>query len=168
MTRLQTELQRLYLPRGPASQAPDAAHAGLIGPDGQSRAMVLELARPADWTVLCAVWQGVQADLDLPAPAIVVSGRDGVQLWFSLAQAVPAVQAAAFLGALRVRYLGGVDPGRLRLLPQPDAAAPMQVAHAQPVPAAQGADGRWSAFVAQDLAPVFAEEPWLDMPPNPE
>lgn len=164
MNRLRSELQRLYLPAGPA----DPAHAGMIGSDGQSRAMVLELARPADWALLSTVWQGVQADLGLPAPAIAVSGQDGVQLWFSLAQAVPAMQAAAFLGALRVRYLGGIDLERLRLLPKPDAAAPMQVVHAQPVPAAQGADGRWSAFVAQDLAPVFAEEPWLDMPPNPE
>jgi hypothetical protein len=164
MNRLQAELQRLYLPAGPA----DPAHAGMIGSDGQSRAMVLELARPADWALLSTVWQGVQADLGLPAPAIAVSGQNGVQLWFSLEQAVPAMQAAAFLGALRVRYLGGIDPERLQLLPKPDAAAPMRVVHAQQVPAAQGADGRWSAFVAQDLAPVFAEEPWLDMPPNPE
>jgi hypothetical protein len=25
---------------------------------------------------------------------------------------------------------------------------------------------RWSAFVAPDLAPLFAETPWLDLPPG--
>jgi hypothetical protein len=28
--------------------------------------------------------------------------------------------------------------------------------------------GQWSAFVAPDLAPVFADTPWLDGPPNLE
>jgi hypothetical protein len=27
---------------------------------------------------------------------------------------------------------------------------------------------RWSAFIAPDLAPLFADEPWLDTPPGPE
>ena len=30
------------------------------------------------------------------------------------------------------------------------------------------AGDRWSAFVAPDLAPMFVDEPWLDLPPNPE
>ena len=54
--------------------------------------MVLELTGPADWDVLSAVWRGVQADLELPAPAIAVSGTDGLQLWFSLEAPVPAAQ----------------------------------------------------------------------------
>jgi hypothetical protein len=37
--------------------------------------MVLELARPAEWPPLARVWQAVQAELGLPAPAIAVSGR---------------------------------------------------------------------------------------------
>jgi len=28
--------------------------------------------------------------------------------------------------------------------------------------------GNWSAFVAADLAPVFVDTPWLDIPPNEE
>ena len=36
------------------------------------------------------------------------------------------------------------------------------------MPALQPATGRWSAFVAPDLAAIFSEEPWLDQPPNPE
>ena len=78
--RLAREFQRLY---GPAD-APAAAAGNAV------RALVLDVARPADWRPLAAVWQGVQADLGLPAPAIVANGSDGLQLWFSLAQPVPA------------------------------------------------------------------------------
>ena len=38
--------------------------------------------------------------------------------------------------------------------------------HVARVPAQQASDEVWSAFVAPDLAPVFAETPWLDIPPN--
>jgi hypothetical protein len=34
------------------------------------------------------------------------------------------------------------------------------------VPARQGEAERWSAFVAPDLAPVFVDTPWLDLPPG--
>jgi hypothetical protein len=102
MNRLDTELHRLY----PAPAAP-----------GQVRAMVLELARPASWEALSRVWQGVQAELELPAPAIAVSGVDGYQLWFSLAHAVPAAEAANFLEQLRRRYLADIAPERLALHP---------------------------------------------------
>ena len=40
--------------------------------------------------------------------------------------------------------------------------------HARSGPALQADSGLWSAFVASDLAPMFADEPWLDMPPNPD
>ncbi|RYG88656.1 MAG: hypothetical protein EON59_03725, partial [Alphaproteobacteria bacterium] len=127
MSRLQAELQRLY---GDA--------------DGGVRAMVLELARPADWEVLSRVWRGVQADLQLPAPAIAVSGTDGLQLWFSLQEPVSADRAGAFLAQLRARYLAGTAPARLRAMPSA-GAAPWQ---APAVPALQAGTENWSAFVA--------------------
>lgn len=145
MNRLITELQRLY-----AAPAPDKEAA-----DGRVRAMLLELARPADWTALGAVWHGVQADFALPAPAIAVNGRDGYQLWFSLAEPVPAAQALAFLEGLRRRYLGGIKAQRLRL-----------EATTQDLPPCQMPSGLWSALLAPDLAPVFADEPWLDTEPG--
>jgi hypothetical protein len=166
MNRLESELQRLYLLQVPASQHAEAEEPRLIDADGRVRAMVLELARPADWAVLSKVWHGVQVDLDLPAPAIAVSGTDGYQLWFSLAQPLPAAQAWAFMEALRQRYLGDIRTHRVGLLPTVDAASPPQAVHARRVPALQADSGHWSAFVAPDLAPVFAEEPWLDLPPN--
>lgn len=163
MTRLTSELHRLYIPHPAVGQPAGNPAPSLIDAHGQVRAMVLELARPADWRVLSAVWQGVQADLALPAPAIAVSGTDGFQLWFSLAQPVPAAQAWAFLDGLRARYLQGIRPERLRLLPRVEGAS---VVHAPLIPAPQTDPDQWSAFVAPDLAPVFADTPWLDIPPG--
>ncbi len=165
MTRLQQELQRLYLPPGAAPA--EAGPWPLVGADGRMRAMVLELHSPADWAALSQVWQGVQADLDLPAPAIAVSGRDGYQLWFALEAPVPVAQAAAFLEALCLRYLGPVKPWRLQRLPATDGGN-QPAWHPAAVPAPQADDEHWSAFVAPDLAPVFADTPWLDTPPNPD
>lgn len=159
MDRLQSQLHRLYALDETGS---------LIGTDGRVRALVLALGRPADWRALAPVWQGVQIDLQLPAPAIAVSGTDSYQLWFSLAEPVPAAQAQGFLEGLRARYLADIAPRRLGLLPAADPAAASGLRHADPVPAAQAQDDVWSAFVASDLAPMFADAPWLDLPPNRE
>ena len=166
MNRLPSELHRLYAAQAPGPDtAPEALR--LIDDSGRVRAMVLSLARPADWQALAKVWQGVQVDLDLPAPAIAVSGTDAYQLWFSLAQPLPAAQALAFLESLRLRYLGDIKPQRVGLMPSMDGASPPRLQHANTVPALQ-ASGCWSAFVAPELAPVFADEPWLETAPNPE
>lgn len=157
MNRLQSELQRLY------------AIPPLPGADGEAqptRGLVLELARPADWSELSAVWVGVQADLALPAPAIAINGVDAYQLWFSLAEAAEPAQAQAFLDALCQRYLADIvrrRPQRLRRWPGAEGAP----AGALPdLPREQGDSGLWSAFVAPDLAAVFGDEPWLDLPPG--
>ncbi len=128
--------------------------------------MVLSLAKPADWSALSVVWQAVQADMGLPAPAIAVSGEDAYQLWFSLTEAVPVPEARGFLEALRTRYLGHIAPHRITLLPALDAQA--QAWHANSVPPQPVRADQWSAFLAPDLAPMFAETPWLDLAPSPE
>lgn len=167
MNRLQQELLRLY-----GLQAGPDAHQGAGAPDeaqaqaaGAVRAMVLELARPADWATLSAVWASVQADLALPAPAIAVNGSDGCQLWLSLQEPVPVARASAFLAALQRRYLADMAPARMALYPS------MQASHAvpcRPVPALQADSGQWSAFITPDLVPMFTDEPWLVVPPNPD
>ena len=166
MSTLQAELQRLYLPRDPDLQTPPDGESYLIAPDGRVRAMVLELARPADWTALSALWHGVQAELGLPAPAIAVSGIDGFQLWFSLAEPVPVANAFAFLESLRLRYLSQVATERITTRPFIDGPMPQKAVHAALVPRQREETGRWSAFVASDLAAIFADEPWLDLPPS--
>jgi hypothetical protein len=152
MTSLSAEFDRLFA-LSPGS---------LVDAQGQTRALVLEVVQPAGWDVLAPVWQAVQAELDLPAPAIAVSGTDGLQLWFSLEAAVDATQGHAFLDALRQRLLPELSPARLRLLPDP--AQPGR--HAAPVPALQVNCTDWSAFVASDLAVMFSDTPWLDIEPN--
>ncbi|WP_225781895.1 hypothetical protein [Xenophilus sp. Marseille-Q4582] len=163
LSQLAFEQQRLFL-------VLSGTHAGpaLIDPADRVRALVLELTRPPEWSVLGRVWQGVQADLGLPAPGIAVSGVDAMQLWFSLAEPVPAARARAFLEGLQRRFLADVDARRVRLWPAvQDVASSARPVHAALVPARQ-ASGDWSAFVAPDLAPVFGDTPWLDIPPNEE
>jgi hypothetical protein len=156
MTRLQTQYQRLY--QLPATDST----AGLIGPGGEVRALVLALGKPADWAALSPVWRGVQADLALPAPAIAVNGVDAFELWFSLAQPVVVTEAVVFLQGLHQRYLAGLKPDRVKLWPTADAT-PWP---APPIPA-QHAPERWSAFVAPDLAAVFGgDDPSLDFQPG--
>jgi hypothetical protein len=167
--RLLAAWHRLYLPTPPASPVPAGTAPALLGPQGEVRALVLGLARPADWSALSAVWTGVQADLGLPAPAIAVDGQAACQLWFSVDAPISAAEARAFLQGLCDRHLADVKPERLSLWPAPGATADAPWRHAAPVPAQQAeqADGEcWSAFVAPDLAPVFADTPWLDIPPG--
>jgi hypothetical protein len=163
MNRLQTEMNRLYLGGLVFAQA-DAQDLSLADARGRVRAMVLEVAQPTGWDALSEVWHGVQMELELPAPGIAVSGRDGLQLWFSIETAIPANQAHEFLEALRVRFLAHVPATRVRLWPTP--ARPPQ--HAALVPAPQADTGNWSAFVAPDLAAIFSETPWLDVEPGEE
>ncbi|RYY92711.1 MAG: hypothetical protein EOO24_28420, partial [Comamonadaceae bacterium] len=132
MSRPQAELKRLYVADGAELPA-------VPGPDGRVRALVLELAGPAGWDALGKVWQGVQAELDLPAPGIAVSGVDAYQLWFSLAEAVPALEGHGFLASLHARYLADVRPERIRLHPG-EGAPPV-------IPPLELGDGRWSAFI---------------------
>jgi len=131
---------------------------------------VLELAHPADWSLLGEVWRGVQTDLALPAPAIAVSGVDGFQLWFSLVEPVDMALAADLLRALCHRYLPLVRADRLGLWPAPADAPSTHAPHTLRVQAVpmQRSESQWSAFVAPDLAPVFEDTPWLDIPPNEE
>ena len=168
MNRLQSELHRLYLPLSQAHLEADAQSSALIDARGMVRALVMEMTRPPSWELLSRVWRGVQTELELPAPAIAVSGVDGLQLWFSLAEPIEAWQANAFLESLRLRFLPDTDAKRIRLMPAADASALQPERHARQVPALQEQTGNWSAFVAADLAPVFADTPWLDIAPNEE
>lgn len=152
MTSLSAEFDRLFA----------VSPGTLVDTQGQTRALVLEVVQPAGWDVLAPVWQAVQAELDLPAPAIAVSGTDGLQLWFSLESAVDATQGHAFLEAVRERLLPDLSPVRVRL--SPDPAQPGR--HVAPVPALQVNCTDWSAFVASDLAVMFSDTPWLDIEPN--
>lgn len=158
MYSLSTELSRLFGtdPLQPAWQ---------VQPDGTVRALVLGLSGPAGWAALAQVWRAAQADLEWPAAAIAVNGRDGYLLCWPLAQPLLVAQAHACVRALAAAYLPQVKADRLRLWPdRPDAAASVWPLPPQAMPSGEV----WSAFVAPDLAPVFDDTPWLDVQPSPE
>ncbi|WP_067067202.1 hypothetical protein [Roseateles chitosanitabidus] len=140
MSRLATEFQRLYA----------------AGPDGATRSLVLDVGRPSDWDLLATVWRGAQLDLGLPAPGIAIAGENSYQLWFSLQRGCSTDEAMRFFDGLRARYLSDVAAPRIRALTT------------APVVPAQVQEDQWSAFVAPDLAPVFVEATWLDIPPGGE
>ena len=117
-------------------------------------AMVLELEGAGGWSELAKVWTGVQVELEWPAPGIAVNGSDACQLWFSVPGSVSALEAEGLLAALRSRYLCDVRPDRIRIRTK---TAP---------PPFQAGPERWSAFVTPDLAALFDEGPWLDLPPG--
>lgn len=168
MSNLKSELGRLYLCKASLGAATDDPEPCLITQDGLVRAMVLELARPADWGSLSNLWRGVQTDLELPAPAIAVNGSDGYQLWFSVAVPVPVPDAQAFLESLRLRYLGSIAQDRVAIYPSLDASISSMMDHAPLIPAQRSETGQWSAFVAPDLATLFSEQAWLDVCPSPD
>lgn len=180
MNRLLAQWQRLFLTTD-RSEHPGTAPA-LQDAAGRTRALLIELSRPADWPALAAVWQGVQQDLGLPAPAIAVSGTEGFQLWFALAEPLKPAQGLALLQAICTRYLPDVAAQRLHLQAgeqvvggragdtageRASERAGGRMAIPLP-PQLQAAPDQWSAFVSQDLAPVFADSPWLDIEPGVE
>lgn len=115
-------------------------------------------------------WLQAQTQAGWPAPAIAVDGHDGWLLCFALPSAQPPAQTLAVLRELIQAWLQQVG---VTVSPV-DAAAwrftcwPQDLpADGVPVPRQVGPD-RWSAFVAPDLVPVFAESPWLDCAPGEE
>lgn len=184
MNKLIDELQRLYFSENP-KQADDAssitsseegsftpefiarwlggeaqARRTLVGADGRVRAMVVGFDKTSDWEAVAGLYQGIQDDLELPAPAISVSGSAGYQLWLSLAECIPLAEARFFLDALRSRYFAEVSLSNLRCIP--DTAQEL----VEMVPAYDEATGRWSAFIDPSMGAMFIEESGLGMAPN--
>lgn len=133
----------------------------LVSPDGRVRVMVVNFKKATNWEAVAHLYQAVQDELDLPAPALSVSGRKGYRLWFSLTEPIPVAQASDFLDALRRRYLADLPAASLELRPESDAPAVIKLA-----PARHSATGRWSAFIDPSLGGMFVEESGLEMAPN--
>ena len=191
MNKLFSELQRLYLLDDPQWQSqrsdgischpeglltPEIVAASLAGEksvafslvsvDGLSRAMVIKFNQPGDWERVASLFQAVQEELDLPAPAVSVSGHQGYRLWFSLAEPLPAEQARCFLKALYDQYLADVPAADIELLPEVDGPASTGRGSTQLVPAQNGQTGKWSAFIDPSLGSMFIDEPGLEMAPS--
>jgi hypothetical protein len=129
--------------------------------------MVLALRHPEAWALLAPIWQGVQVDWAWPAPAIAVNGHDAFELWFAIEKPTSCDEAMALLHRLCRQYLLDQHKDRLSFWPNADNSdfvAPI----AKRIPSQNSATGRWSAFVAPDLAAVFGDDPSLDLPPGDE
>lgn len=174
MNKLIEQLRRLYfLPESPLPGQCEASIArslagekpatfDLVSPEGRVRTLVVAVDQAADWELLAALYQGLEEDLALPAPAVSVSAQAGYRLWLSLAGDVALAEARLFLEALQRKYLADLSPASLRLLP--DAGqAPLTL-----VPARHEASGKWSAFIDPSMGAMFVDEPGLEMAPNLE
>lgn len=182
MNRLLCELQRLYFPaplygwvgeaRAPLRELTSAELAqGLAGESpvqlsllsGETvRGMVLHFARRGDWPRVAALYQSLQEELELPAPAIAACADNGYQLWLSLAEATPVPVARTFLSALCARYLADLPPAAIATSPGSTADAALLPL----VPALHAGSGRWSAFIDPGMGSMFIDESGLDMAPN--
>ena len=161
MTRLRSELERLYFL--PDQCGSETASLCLTDDQGRVRTVVVDFERSCDWPHVEALYRALQADLDLPAPAVAVRANVGYTLWLSLAEPVALADAQAFLAALRGRYLADLPVDALTLHPCGDAAQNLTVPL---LPACAVASGTWSAFIDPTLGALFVDEPWLAMAPN--
>ena len=144
--------------------------ARLLG-DGSTDARVVAWhVRAADSEWVSRVWLGAQNEAGLSAPAIAVDGSEGWLVCFALP---PTPLQADAVEVLRERIRAWLTQGDAAVSTQEAAAWrftcwPQALpADGVPVPRQVGPD-RWSAFVAPDLVPVFAESPWLDCAPGEE
>lgn len=132
----------------------------LVSADGMARAMVMSFKKPDDWDKVANLYQALQDELDLPAPAVSISGRKGYRLWFSLAEPVPVALTRGFLDALRRKYLAEITAVNFQLQPATGQAI------CKLAPALHAATGKWSAFIDPSMGAMFIAEPGLEMAPN--
>lgn len=163
-----------YHPEGALSQAVLERHLlgeqtvalDLVSDAGQTRALVIDFDGAADrsgaqqWTTLCTVANALQAQLDLPAPAVSISGRKGYGLWLSLETPIPLAQAWQFLRLLHQAYFPDVEAM--------DCGAGGNTTSrciAELPPFLDRVSGKWAAFINPGMGASFAEDPGLEMAP---
>jgi hypothetical protein len=166
MNKLESELQRLYFLPGqtwPSLKSDtDNPVIDLITATGLVRCLVISVEQGCDWAQLGALYQGVQEDLDLPAPAISVSVEAGYQIWFSLTEPIGLQSARDFMAGLCQKYLTETKVTKLKFRP----GTANNLGFLPLVPAKQAESERWSAFIDPTMGSMFVDETWLEMAPN--
>ena len=135
----------------------------LVSGERMVRTLLVRFERAVDWALAAKLYEAVQQALELPAPAVSVSGKDGYCLWFSLADPVALELAGQFLQALREAYLHELQPAYLKFCPD-SAASPKAFLNLPP--ALHPTSGKWSAFIDPGMGSMFVDEPGLGMAPN--
>ena len=138
----------------------------LLSSDGTVRAMIIDFSKASDWEQVAKLYQVCQNDLNLPAPAVSVSGDTAYRLWISLTEPVPVAQARAFLHALRLKFLVDIPHTNIRLCPDPDNSPESTQYEIAMVPALHRLTEKWSAFIDPSMVSMFVDGPWLEMAPN--
>lgn len=165
MLKLIQELMRLYLPEGAVTEEALQAHilgqqtlpTDILTAAGMTRAIAIPFHRipKADegrhWTLLCEVAHALQAELDLPAPAVSIASGGGFCLWLSLAMPLPSLQAGQFVELLRQAYF-------------PEMEATIGAPGELP-PCLNRETGRWAAFINPGMGSSFIGEPGLEIAP---
>ncbi|MYM40003.1 hypothetical protein [Duganella qianjiadongensis] len=163
-TPLNAEITRLYR----LDSESDSQPLELVSAGGLTRSMVLEFRRkpgqavPHHWDNLCRMASYLQQQLDLPAPAVSISGQNSYQLWLSLSHAVPVEQAENFLLQLCASYFPDVLADELDWLPQHGGQ------HARTsveCPPRLQNNGLWSAFIHPGMGAAFEDEAGLEVEP---
>lgn len=149
MSKLATELQRLYLLPEQSTHCVDA--------EAPSRLLCLVLPAKA-WPAAEELLRALQEDLELPAPAVSVDG-EGFRLWLSFAEPVEAATGAGFVAALRRRYLPDLPAAHLKVAAERLALPPLSL---------NDGGERWAAFIDPGMGSLFVDDPSLDFPPNPD
>lgn len=150
---------------GPSLAGEQTIAINLVSENGMTRAMVVNFDRSSDWSQVAALYQAVQSELDLPAPAVTVSAGKGYGLWFSLAAPIPLEQAHVFLKTMRAAYLADLLDAHLSCCPDPERTAETAMTVVLP-PSRHIATDKWSAFIDPSMGEMFVDEPWLEMAPN--
>ena len=168
MQKLIAQLTRLYLLEDGVPPDVLAQHlsgettvpVSLVAANGTTRVIVITFDKLAEgddaqhWTLLCTVANALQSELNLPAPAVSISGAHGYRLWLSLAASVPTAVVQQFTQLLRAAYFPTVP------LAADTALAPVELP-----PCLHPETGRWAAFINPGLGASFAEESGLEMLP---
>lgn len=138
----------------------------LLSFDGTVRAMIIDFNKASDWEQVEKLYQACQNNLNLPAPAVSVSGDSAYRLWISLAEPVPIERAQTFLHALRLKFLADIPAANLNLFPDPDSSTEAAQCEIELMPALHRHTGKWSAFIDPSMVAMFVDGPWLEMAPN--
>jgi hypothetical protein len=166
MHKLILELIRLFLAPETATDrlarrigGHDSSPIDLADGDGNVRAMHMPFRKlrgsdEGHWMLLCDVANALQAELDLPAPAVSVSGSDGYGLWLSLATPVAPALAQEFIALLKLAYCADVK----------FAFEPATTLVVLP-PCLDLETRKWSAFIHPGMGASFADDSGLEMAP---
>lgn len=171
MSRLSAELKRLFfLPTDVALPVPDKAfdldsvHAAAV-----TRVLLIAIKRGKNWPVIAKLFHAIQHELKLPVPAVSLFDGVGYGLWFSLEKPEAFARAKMFLQRVVRYYLSDIDPQNLICYPPLlDEGQSMSLEQLTFPPRQLAGTEHWSAFIDPSMGDMFADDPWLEMEPNPD